>query len=122
MCIKRTEMPQIKLDDYGLFTQYCIDQGITVRRGFIHPAMVRSVQCFGPWRKHRVTRETLQKPLIVSGDHIILDGNTRWGTAMDLGIDVVNAYTLHLTFPEAMKALIKFPQSYLLTADVKDQA
>lgn len=117
MCRKRTEMPQIDLKDYEFFLQYCHNNGVQVLRRTVAPQLLRSTQCWGPWRQHRVKRETLYKPVLSSGDHMILDGNTRWANAIDLGLEAIPDYSVQLDFVAALRLLLSFPRSYILDTD-----
>lgn len=117
MCLARTRMPQIDLADYGHFMQYCHNNGVTVLRRTIAPQMLRSLQCWGPWRGHKVKRETLAKPVLSSGDNVILDGNTRWANAVDLGIEAIPNYSIQLDFTRAIKFMVAFPRAYILDTD-----
>lgn len=112
MCLKREEMPQIEWKDYGDFLLHCVQQGVTVRKGAIAPQMLRSVQCPGYWKRHRVDMASLKKPILNSGDHVVLDGNTRWHTALVKGIEELPHYELHLTYPEALKFMFGYSRAY----------
>ena len=112
MCIARASMPQLDLAEYDYFVQFCANQGIDVIRKPVVANALNSMQCWGPWRSHIVKPTTARKPVLVSSDYYILDGNTRWASALLSKRSAIDAVILDLRFYDAVKFMFTFPATY----------
>lgn len=112
MCIPRIHMPQLDLAQYDYFVQFCANNGVDVIRKPVVTQHLNSMQCWGPWRNHIVKPDTARKPVLVSSDFYILDGNTRWASALLKGKPELDGIIVDLRFYDAIKFMFTFPATY----------
>lgn len=112
MCIQREHMPQVDYADIPALCQYLQDvHAINSKELKVCPIMLSSKQCpdtFGPVRG----REKLVKPLLISSDLFILDGNHRWATFVEDGAPECNCIMLDVDFDTAVEAILHFGKAY----------
>lgn len=112
MCIKRDEMPQIDWADYPELFAFLNDNGVTVSYKHIPAKSLQPVQCRD---EIRPTRNPAQyhKPLLISLDLDILNGNHRWaGFCLDGADTLVPCFQLNAGYDESNNLLQAFPKSY----------
>lgn len=121
-CHNRTDMPQLKEEHYPAFLRFCLKNQVKVRPGLIPPQSVRSLQCPGTWSTFQPSLKSLAKPVLCSGDHIVIDGNTRHREYLRIGALLMPSYTLaDMDFVASLKFLMSFPFAYVLAMDGPDK-
>jgi hypothetical protein len=117
-CIPRTQMPQIDKAHLFTFRDWLMSHhGIRVRAGTIPASMVKPRQC-GPY-SIVTTPETLRKPVLISRDYWIVDGNNRWYTH-NVKKAIMPYWQLPCDFEEAFELMFAFPHTYVSTNMLAD--
>lgn len=112
--VPRPLMPQIDESLYPALIQHLVRQGLEVSRLMVDPAALRAHQRIDRLHMEQMPREVLDKPILISGDDYVLDGNHRWWAHVKLGIDPVAAIRIGANFEPAIAALFEFPGTYTL--------
>jgi hypothetical protein len=94
MGISRSVMPQIKHKHMKDFLEYLKDNGIKVKKVTLDPGKLKAIQ--GEFDKEKIAKniEKLkvsgekQKPIFVSDDGYVIDGNHRWLAALNAGVSI----------------------------------
>ncbi len=79
--IKRKDMPQIKSKDTNDFLVWLKSESIPYSRGIINPSKLRAVQSEFDFNKIGTMmseKDFGSKPIIISSDDYVVDGNHRW--------------------------------------------
>jgi hypothetical protein len=112
MCIQREHMPQVDYKDMADLRRFLLEHyQIDSRELDVCPIELNSKQCpdtFGPVRG----REKLVKPLLVSKDKYILDGNHRWATFVEDGAPSCRCILVEADFDTAVQAMLHFGRTY----------
>lgn len=111
-CIARGVMPQIDAADLLALRDFLEDAGVTVEDVVLEPRAIRGRQKVDRAKVRGIPDAALDKPLLVSREPLILDGNHRWLAAVYRKRASVDAWRLVLPFNEALQAIFKFPRTY----------
>jgi hypothetical protein len=109
--VPRTEMPQIDEIYYPDMLVWMGTRGATFAAGLVNPETCKSHQLVDIDRALGMSADKLVKPVLVSSDWCILDGNHRWyrhihdKTSMPF-------IQINLDFFEAVKELEAYPKCY----------
>lgn len=110
-CIPRAKMPQIDLENLPELFAYLQQHRVPVNFAYTPTGVLYPKQCL----KQTVPihdMQVLEKPLLVSNDFAILDGNRRWATYRASGVSIVPCYVIGCAFHHALPILRKFPKTY----------
>lgn len=109
--VPRERMPQIDEADLVEFTEFAISEGISFRRTSFCPKELRAHQRIDFERAMKIEESVLRKPILVSTDHYILDGNHRWMQHAVRGLRV-RAIELGLEFENGLDFMFRFEKTY----------
>lgn len=109
--VPRPEMPQIDEKDYPEFFEFVESQGWSYHKESCDPHTLYFHQRVVWNSKTRINSEVLAKPILVSRDGYVLDGNHRATAHLQLDTDVP-AIILNLDFESAIKLMFSFPKTY----------
>ena len=114
---KRSEMPQIKDEDYGDFIKYMQDNGVTfiaktlpakdlkpMQKDFSDAGVLKQI-------KKQMNPDAFKKPVILSSDGYIVDGHHRWLVASNTGKDL-DVHQVNLPAEELYTLARKFDKVY----------
>jgi len=114
--LKRIEMPQIAQKDYPEYFEYMKKKGFSRRDTKVNVKSLKPVQSeFGDEGilKSIGTLQKLKdsnKPIIVSKDLYVIDGNHRWLASLNTGKKQIPAIMFDGNRKEIMDATLKFPK------------
>jgi hypothetical protein len=109
--VPRPEMPQIDEKDYPEFFEFVESQGWSYHQENCDPKTLHFHQRV-TWNSNtKITEEVLEKPILVSRDGYVLDGNHRATAHLNLGTDTP-AIILNLDFEPAIRLMFSFPKTY----------
>lgn len=111
-CIPRDQMPQVDQKDLPAMFQWLASQGVTVNEEIMPPDRIRGHQKVNRSLVHKIPEEALEKPIVISEDNIVVDGNHRWATAHFRKRGSIATYVIGAKFDEALELVRKCPQSY----------
>ena len=110
--VPRDVMPQIDWQDLPALVDFLPSTGVEVTRlSGLDPRQLIAHQRVDRRKALAIPAEALTKPVLVSSDHYILDGNHRW-LAHALRRLPIDAWQLALPFDPALDALFRFPKTY----------
>jgi hypothetical protein len=93
--VARAAMPQIRTKHMDHFLSYLKKSDIKVQKVKLDPSKLKAIQGEFDQDKIRANMEKLKasggehKPIIVSDDHYVIDGNHRWLAALNLNTPVI---------------------------------
>lgn len=120
MCILRDAMPQVDAADLADLIVYLTDKcGVGVSLRSLRTDWLKIQQCdtiFDPARLNSPTRvaKLLKKPILVSLDLYVVDGNHRLLMHKFHGTPEVTCYQIATDFDHACKLVATFPKAYRL--------
>jgi hypothetical protein len=109
--VPRPVMPQIDGHDEPKFLVFAAERGITTTVKQIGPGLCMSRQHVDMDRVRAMPEHIQKKPVIVSNDMVILDGNHRWTRHLIDGTQMT-AYIVDLPFETAVDLMFAFPKTY----------
>jgi len=109
--IPRDEMPQIDEKDYVVFFGFLKERNVQMEIKTFHPKELHAHQRVNWSKVHAMDQTVMDKPILVSKDGYVLDGNHRWWAHVLQKTDL-KAYQIDLEFEEAIKLLFDFPKTY----------
>jgi hypothetical protein len=109
--IPREKMPQIDEKFYADLLVFLGSRGISFTAGFIEPDKVFSHQIVDVNRAVVMSKECLAKPVLLSKDRCILDGNHRWYKHKTDGSSVP-FIGIETDFFDALNHLFAYPNCY----------
>lgn len=114
--VPRPIMPQVDEKDYPTLVSWLLhDKGVDVTvNEACDPAALRAHQRVDRFHAERLPPGVLDKPILVSGDSYVLDGNHRWWAHVHFGINPIPAIRILRPFEEAIGLLFEFPGTYAL--------
>ncbi len=112
--VPRPVMPQVDEVDYGHLLSYLRGEGVEVGEETVDPRTLRAHQRVDHARVRAMTPGQLRKPILVSLDSFILDGNHRWFGHIHPHLQPISCERVGLPFLEAIAALFSFPGTYTL--------
>lgn len=110
--VPRRLMPQIDSEFYPNLIVDAIGRGVTLE--VIEPGSITPHQRINHRAAEAMPLWLRMKPLIVSADHYVLDGNHRWWAAHKAGDSYINVIRLHMGFDSAIDWLLLRPYTYTL--------
>lgn len=111
--VPRPLMPQIDEQDYDDFLAFAHAKPVTIAHGSAEPNTLRAHQRIDRIRAERMPPEVRAKPVFVSDDNYILDGNHRWMMHVLLE-EPINFIRIGLLFEQAIALMFEFPKTYSL--------
>lgn len=111
--VPRPVMPQIEEEDYADFLAFAMSRGVHVRRTKVSPCLLHPHQRLDKFHAASLPPEVQAKPIFVSIDNYILDGNHRWMMHMKFHMEV-EIIQLSQPFEEAIALMFSFPKTYAL--------
>src|SRR3990167_4673786 len=112
--VPRPVMPQINEEDYPALLHWGINQGCYLNFEVVDPRKCKPHQRIDCFKASTLPDEVLYKPVLLSQDFYVLDGNHRWMAHMMLHDFELHAYVLPHPFEEAIDFLFSFPKTYEL--------
>lgn len=115
-CIMRADMPQIDAQDLPAFFDFCRECGVEVVEGeSIDPKLVRGRQEINRAAVRAIVAkgEHITKPVLLSTEPLILDGNHRWMACIVEGVDMPCDRVM-CSFGNALQLMYAFPKTYRL--------
>lgn len=109
--IPRPDMPQIDYDDYGDLFSYLKKHQDQISVGVRPPKELRAHQRIIRAIAENMDEIDCSKPVLVSSDDYILDGNHRWFAHVLRGT-MVPTIVVNLPFEQALNCLCHFPKAY----------
>lgn len=109
--IPRAVMPQIDEADFDAFFAFIESKGVSFTSETFSPKELRAHQRVSMDKAKHMDEATLAKPVLVSRDHYVLDGNHRWTAHVLNGTDVP-AYQIDLDFEASIELMFAFPKTY----------
>jgi hypothetical protein len=111
-CISRDDMPQVDKADMPNLFFWLHQHGIKVFGSEVNPDDIRGHQkVYRPIVKD-MPDEALSKPILVSNDGIVVDGNHRWAAAHYRRKETMPAYVIDKDFDTALSLVKEYPKSY----------
>lgn len=112
-CILRSQMPQVDEADLADLIAFLQSEDIIVSSCNINPRLIRGRQKVDRSKIRNMTRNlVLSKPILVSREPLIIDGNHRWFYADYYHIPEIFAWKVNLPFEDALAAVMRFPKTY----------
>jgi len=109
--VPRDRMPQVDEADLPALVTWAQHQGVGVKKGEISPKLLRAHQRVSIDRVLTITPALLAKPVLISVDEFILDGNHRWYGHV-LNRSMVPYWRFSIPFDKAIPWLFEFPKTY----------
>lgn len=109
--VPRAVMPQIDEVDLPEFIDFLKAKEVGVEWRVFDPRDLRAHQKVDMRKVFAMSPEVLAKPLLVSADRFVLDGNHRWTGHMHRG-SKCNAWEIGLHFEPAIATMFEFPKTY----------
>lgn len=110
--VPRSAMPQVDEKDQPRMVAAAMGAGIGIAFEVRHVGDVRAHQRVNKHIASSMSEMVKRKPVIVSSDGYILDGNHRWWANVHDGNDWLVAITVDRTFDEARDWLLSQPYVY----------
>ena len=111
--IPRSEMPQVRTDDYPEFLDYLSNAGAVFSKEKVLAKTLKPVQ--GEFAEKGVIKSLKKrgavKPVIASSDNYIIDGHHRWLAALNTDQKVL-IYRVNMGADELMQLVLDFPETY----------
>lgn len=111
-CLVRGIMPQVDNEDIPALLGFLRENGVSVTSGCLAPRELRGRQKVIRSKVHAMPLEATEKPVLVSSDHLVIDGNHRWMKSVVSRLECMKVFQIGLPFTEALKAIFKFPKTY----------
>lgn len=109
--VPRAVMPQVDETDLGELLAFIRERGIAVIETMISPELLRFHQQVDMKKVHAMDADVLAKPLLVSLDDYVLDGNHRAAGHKIQGTSAV-CLQIMAEFEDAMAVIYAFPKTY----------
>jgi hypothetical protein len=112
-CIPQAAMPQIDWIDYPALMAYLSAQGVPYTPCTVEPRKLRGRQRVhhAYVRKAMASPEEMRKPVLVSADNLIIDGNHRWMGHVIKHSDVP-VLRIERPFSECLPLVFSFPKTW----------
>lgn len=120
--VPRAEMPQVDEMYYPRLITEATTKGPGVVFDTVHPATLRAHQKVNHERAKAMPENGRIKPLIVSADGFVVDGNHRWWAAVHGGHEWVNVIRLGMNFDPALVWLLRKPYVYTINHTTPERA
>jgi uncharacterized ParB-like nuclease family protein len=117
--VPRPLMPQIDESDYPALFAFLQGKGIAVETVTLETATLKQHQRVDSFNPAAMPVDVLAKPVLISADYFVLDGNHRYVAHLHLGLETINCIRLDgLSFEDAIAALFSFPNTYTVDGNV----
>lgn len=110
--IPRAKMPQIDEQDLPHLIATAFDKKLTPQLEVVDPNVLHAHQRVNHDRAFSMPIQFALKPVLISQDNFILDGNHRWWKHIHSGDKAMNVIRLGLKFDEAITWLFTLPFTY----------
>jgi len=109
--VLRSKMPQIEKSDYKAYIKHMKDAGITQKQVRVDPKKLKPIQSeFAELGVIISIRKNDDKPILISNDNYVIDGNHRWLAAVNTGKPTINALVFNANRDKVMSATLAFPK------------
>jgi hypothetical protein len=109
--VPRPVMPQIDECDQAGFVQFATQQGVVIRHDTYSPDQLKPHQRISIDHAINMSLDVAAKPIIISSDMFILDGNHRWYWH-EQHDSKLNCIVVELEFEQAIKLMFNYPKTY----------
>jgi disulfide oxidoreductase YuzD len=113
--VRRIDMPQVRARHMQDFLAYMRKNEASVKKIEVDPKQLKAIQ--GEFDKDKIQQniEKLQKdgslkPIIISKDNYVIDGNHRWLAAMNAG-EKIQAYKISIEGTKLLRLTNKYPNT-----------
>lgn len=113
--IPRAEMPQVDEVELPHLVATAFDAGHAPAFDAVHPASLHAHQRVNHDRARSMPMEVKMKPVLVSSDDFIIDGNHRWWAHVHAGDELMNIIRIDMPFTQAIEWLFEQPYTYRIT-------
>lgn len=111
--IPRPVMPQIDEQFYPEFQTFALKRGVPLLRLRMEPRKLRAHQRIDAIKSSLMSEEVRAKPIYISLDFYVLDGNHRWLAHINEG-SIIECIQIALPFAQAVDLMFQFPRTYAL--------
>ena len=109
--IPRNKMPQIEQKDYAAYILHMKRKGIVGKRIVANPKKLKAIQSqFSDKGVIASIKKDDKKPILISKDNYVIDGNHRWLAAIATKADEIVAIQFNASKDEVLKATLAFPK------------
>jgi hypothetical protein len=116
--IPRAKMPQVDEKDIPELLVFLGNRGLSIKAGFIDPHEVKAHQAVNIAIVKAMEAHTLAKPVLLSSDKAIIDGDHRWYRHI-LDNAMMPFIQIGCMFEDALMHIKAFPKTYELGDGVK---
>lgn len=114
-CIPRELMPQVNMVDLAGLEAFFLAHGLHVELlEEVSLGVIGMKQCRGDTHAATLTEELMKKPLIISQDYKLVDGNGRFLAYEERGIRNVPALWVPTSFQNTVLLMMQYPKTYTL--------
>lgn len=110
--VPREIMPQIDEVHLPALVKFALDRDVSVAFQAVDAHALRAHQRINLTHALSMPPEVLFKPLLVSSDGYVLDGNHRWWAHVHTDLAVAPTIRIGLPFEAAVGLLFEFPETY----------
>ncbi|MDA8977427.1 hypothetical protein N9F71_00235 [bacterium] len=109
--IPRNKMPQIESEDYKAYLQHMKRKGIVGKAVKVDPKKLKAIQSeFSDKGVVISIKKNDDKPILISNDKYVIDGNHRWLAAIATRKDAINAIQFNASKDQVLRATLAFPK------------
>jgi hypothetical protein len=109
--IPRNKMPQIESEDYKAYMLHMKKLGIVGKKIKVNPNKLKAIQSqFSDKGVVISIKKNDDKPILISKDSYVIDGNHRWLAAIATRKDAINAIQFNASKDQVLKATLAFPK------------
>lgn len=113
--VPRPDMPQVDEANLPELVARAFNAGISPAFEVVDPSTLRAHQRIDHAKAKAMPPGVYLKPVLISADGYVLDGNHRWWSHVYRHEGVMNAIRLGLPFEQAIAWLFELPFTYKLT-------
>lgn len=111
MCTNRKDMPQVDWEDYSDLMAFMRNCRVFISNGHMLPKKAKGFQCPDLVHIRPLEPHALSKPVLLSKEPEVLDGNHRRMAFIKFG-GLMPYVMFHCPMREAIDLMFKFPKSY----------
>ena len=109
--IPRNKMPQIEAEDYKAYLQHMKRKGIVGKAVKVDPKKLKAIQSeFSDKGVVISIKKNDDKPILISNDKYVIDGNHRWLAAIATRKEKINAIQFNASKDQVLRATLAFPK------------
>lgn len=113
--VPRSQMPQIDEKDLPTLIASTITSGKGVNMDVVNVSLLKAHQRIDHTKAKEMIEKVKLKPILVSADDYVLDGNHRWWAHVHEGDKFINVIRIEMNFDEAIPYLLEQPFTYEIT-------